>query len=145
MKMKMVKHYSSFDRSILVLIVLSLHEDKAHCVTHNHTLDFMNAIKINSFVMGVVDEQITQEYEIAWVHRVLKGVKWTVNLNALEAAEDKYLNLMRVHNAETEFKRAHPDGRIHEAKALWLEQWESCLTSLKTQKSVFVENIIVVR
>ena len=62
--MKMIKHYSLFDRSILVLIVLSLHENKAHYITYNHTLDFINAIKINFFVMNVVDEQVTQEYEI---------------------------------------------------------------------------------
>ena len=53
---------------------------------------------------------------MAWVHRVMKGVKWTANLNALEAADGKYLNLMRVHNAGAEFKRAYPDERVHGAK-----------------------------
>lgn len=64
-KLKMVKHYSPSDVSILMSIVLSLHEDKAHCKTHNHTLDFMDVIKINSFVMGIAEKQMAQEYEIA--------------------------------------------------------------------------------
>ena len=144
-KLKMVKHYSASDVSILMSVVLSLHEDKAHCVTHNHTMDFMDVIKINSFVMGIAGEQVAQGYEVAWVHRVLKGVKWTANLNALEAAGGKYLNLMRVHNAGAEFKRAHPDDRIHGAKAPWPEQWEACLASLKDREDVFAENITAIR
>ena len=59
MKIKMIKHYNLFDRNILISIVLSLHENKTHCVTYNHTLDFINAIKINFFVMSVVDKQVT--------------------------------------------------------------------------------------
>ena len=75
----------------------------------------------------------------------MKGVKWTANLNTLEAAGGKYLNLMRVHNAGAEFKRAHPDDRIQGAKAPWPEQWEVCLASLKDMEGVLADNITAVR
>lgn len=63
--MKMVKYYSQSDRSILVSVVLSMHENKTHCLSHNHTLDFMNTIKTNSFVMGIAGEQVAQGCEVA--------------------------------------------------------------------------------
>ena len=58
MKMKMIKHYSLLDRSILISIALFIYQErgKAPCLTHNHTLDFMDIIKINSFVMGIAGE-----------------------------------------------------------------------------------------
>ena len=116
--MKMVKSYSMSDPdNTLLSVPLSLHEDKAHCMIHNHTLDFMDSVKINGFVMAIGGEQV------AWVHRVMKGVKPTANLNALEVAGGTYLKLKGVHNAGADFKRAHPDERIQAAKAPWPEQW----------------------
>lgn len=76
MKMKMVKRYDPSDRRTLVSVVLSLHEDKSNpCVAHNHDLDLIDTMKINSFVMRVAGEQVAQGYKVAWVHRVIKGVK----------------------------------------------------------------------
>ena len=146
MKLKMIKTYSQSDDSVLLFIEISLHIDKKHpCYEHNHTQDFLDLIKINSFVMKIAGKVVSQGVDVCSVHSILKDVKWTNNLTALEAAGGKHLNLKDCHNAGAEWKKAHPDQRIQGAKASWSEQWASCLQDLKQMKGVCCANVTAVR
>ena len=84
----MVKSFSQSDRNILLSVELSLHLNKKDpCQQHNHEADFVDQCKINSFVMDTVGGAVAAGWEVYSVHRNIKGVKWTSNLTALEAAE----------------------------------------------------------
>lgn len=75
----------------------------------------------------------------------MKGVKWTTNLTALEAAGGRHLTLKHCHNAGAEWKKAYPDRRIQGAKAPWSEQWADCLKDLESMKDVRCANITAKR
>ena len=113
MKLKMVKSFSPSDRSILLFIEISLHLDKKNpCHQHNHEQDFVDQCKINLFVMDVAGKAVAAGWKVASVHDNMKGVKWSGNLTALQAAGDRYLKLLDCHNAGIEWKKVNPDGRI---------------------------------
>ena len=142
MKLKMVKAFSQSDSSILMTVVLSLHLDKkSPCQQHNHERDYVDQVKINSFVMTAAGEAVSKGWQIASIYSNLRGVKWTGNLSALEAAGGKHLKLLHCHNAGAEWKKSHPDGRIQGAKDAWEIQWADCLTSLETMEGVRSANI----
>ena len=142
MKIKMVKTYSQSDHSILLSISLSLHIDKKHaCWEHNHQQDYLDQVKINSFVMNIAGKAVSQRYEVHSVRSNLKGVKWTENRTALEAAGGRHITLKHCHNAGTEWKKAHPDQRIQGAKAFWPEQWAGCLADLEQMEDIRSANI----
>ena len=146
MKLKMVKTYSQSDHNILMSVEISLHLDKKHpCYQHNHEQDFMDQCKINSFVMNVVGRAVATGWEVSSIHSNMKGVKWTTNLTALEAAGGRHLTLKHCHNAGAEWKKAYPDGRIQRAKAPWSEQWADCLKDLESMKDVRCANITAKR
>lgn len=100
MKLKMVKFYNQSDNSILLAVELSLHLDKKNpCQQHNHSSDFVDLCKVNSFVMSAAGKAVASGWEVASIHSNLKGVKWSHNLTALEAAGGKHLTLQHCHNA----------------------------------------------
>ena len=146
MKLKMVKTYSQSDHSILLSVEISLHLDKKHpCWEHNHGQDYVDQCKINSFVMNAAGLAVAQGWEVHSVHSNLKGVKWTHNLTALEAAGGRHLKLIDCHNAGTEWKKAHPDQRIQGAKTPWPQQWAGCLKDLEQMEDVRCANITAKR
>ena len=52
-KLKMVKQFLSTDPTTLTSVSLSLHQDKKdenQCFEHNHTLEYMDHIKLNSHI-----------------------------------------------------------------------------------------------
>ena len=142
MKLKMVKKFSQSDSSILMTVELSLHLDKkSPCYQHNHDRDYVDQVKINSFVMHAAGEAVSKGWQIASIYSNLRGVKWTANLSALEAAGGKHLKLLHCHNAGAEWKKTHPDGRIQGAKDPWDVQWADCLTELDSMEGVRSANI----
>ena len=146
MKLKMIKTYSQSDHSILLSVAVSLHLDKKYlCQQHNHELDYVDQCKINSFVMNAAGMAVAQGWEVCSVHSNMKGVKWTKNLTALEAAGGRHLTLKHCHNAGAEWRKAHPDQRIHGAKTPWPEQWAGCLKDLEQVEDVRCANITAKR
>ena len=146
MKLKMVKKFSQSDSSILMTVELSLHLDKkSPCYQHNHKRDYVDQVKINSFVMTAAGEAVAKGWQVASIYSNLRGVKWTANLSALEAAGGKHLKLLHVHNAGAEWKKSHPDGRIQGAKDPWEVQWADCLTQLESLEGVRSANIEALR
>ena len=145
-KLKMVKKFSQSDSSILITVQLSLHLDKkSPCYQHNHERDYVDQVKINSFVMTAAGEAVAKGWQVASIYSNLRGVKWTANLSALEAAGGKHLKLLHVHNAGAEWKKSHPDGRIQGAKDPWEVQWADCLTQLESLEGVRSANIEALR
>lgn len=109
----MVKVFSQSDISILLTVILSLHlNKKSPCYQHDHERDFVDQVKINSFVMIASGEAVAKGWQIVSIYSNLRGVKWTVNLSVLKAAGGKHLKLLHVYNAGVEWKKSHPDGRI---------------------------------
>ncbi len=146
MKLKMVKSFSQSDHGILMSVEISLHLDKKNpCQQHNHEADYVDQCKINSFVMNAAGLVVASGWEVASVHSNLKGVKWTSNLTALEAAGGRHLTLKHCHNAGADWKKANPDGRIQGAKAPWSEQWAECLAELELKEDVMCANITAKR
>ena len=146
MKLKMVKSYSQSDPSTLSSVEISLHLDKRRpCWQHNHERDYVDQCKINSFVMNAIGLAVAQGWEVASVHSNIKGVKWTNNLTALEAAGGRYLNLHHCHNAGAAWRKVHPDQRIWGAKTPWPEQWTGCLADLDQIKDIQCANITAKR
>lgn len=59
MKLKIMKTYSQSDHSVLLFIEISLHADKKYpCYKYNHDQDFLDLIKINSFVMNIAGKAV---------------------------------------------------------------------------------------
>ena len=146
MKLKMVKKFSESDSSILMTIEVSLYLDKkSSCYEHNHERDFVDQVKINSFIMTAAGEAVFKGWQIASIYSNLRGVKWTVNLSALEAASGKHLKLLYCYNAGAEWKKTHPDSRILGAKDPWEIQWADCLTGLEVMEGVRSANIEALR
>ena len=146
MKLKMMKKFSSADTSQLESVSLILHtDDKNPCSIHNHDLDFSDTIKINSYIMDAVGQQVALGYEPAHIHRVLVGVKWTGNLDALKAAGGTHFHLKDVHNAGIEWRRAHPDFRHQGATVPWEQQRQELLDDLKGREGVLSSNLEAIR
>ena len=83
---------------------------------HNHSLKFLNGIKINSVLKLTVDEKVAKEYTPKIVNKNMQRMKWEKNAHALKKAEKVNLNFQTVYNAEKSFKKQNPDARILEAK-----------------------------
>lgn len=125
MKMKVIQQLNSTgDVESVSLSLLS-------GVEHNHTLEYVDATKLNEGVKQPIKEEVSKGYNPAIVHRNLQGVKWTANHAALEAAGGAALDLKAVHNAGCEFRRANPDFRIRDANAHWQDQMGDCYEGLQ--------------
>ena len=55
MKFKIIKHYKSLKINIFLSIILFLYKNKINYQIYNHIINFINKIKINSFVINIVD------------------------------------------------------------------------------------------
>ena len=54
--MKIIKYYNLSNRNILILIILFFYENKTYYLIYNYTLDFINAIKINLFIIDIANK-----------------------------------------------------------------------------------------
>ena len=72
--------------------------------------------------MNAANMAVAQGWEVFSVHSNPKGVKWTNNPTALEAAWVRHLKLKQHHNARTDWNKGHPDQQIQGAKTPWSQQ-----------------------
>ena len=146
MKLKMMKRFNPNDTNQLESVTLLLHtEEKDPWSIHNHSLDFADTVKINSYIMDAAGQQVALGYEPAHIHRVLIGVKWTGNLDALKAAGGSHFTLKDVHNAGIEWRRAHPDLRHRGSRVPWEQQQQELLDALKDREGILSSNVEAVR
>lgn len=85
MKLAMIKQFDEAEN--LKTITLKCHEDKKLCRFHNHTLEFMDTIKLNSAVKLAAGQEIAKGYAPSVVNRNLQGVKWQANLQHYKMQE----------------------------------------------------------
>ena len=95
--------------------------------------------------MNAAGLAVAAGWEVASIHSNIKGVKWSSNLTALEAAGGRHLTLKQYHNGGTDWKNAHPEGRIQGNKAPWPEQWVECLVDLELKEEVMCANVTAKR
>lgn len=121
-----------FDKSRnLLTVTLNCHTDKNQCRFHNHTLEYLDSIKINSAIKGTAGKEVAKGHASFAVNRNMQEVKWAGNLDALKDAGRSHLDLMAVHNAGKDFKKSNPDVQIKEAKEDWEDQASSCFNALQ--------------
>ena len=140
-KLKMLKQFN-IDTDLLESVSLSLHIDKKNpCSTHNHTLDFIDTIEVNSYIMHAAGQQVALGYEVADIYRILVGVKWDANESALHIGCGRHLKLIDVHNAGKEWRKLHPDQPHEGAKDAWSAQQQALLEDLQSHGGILSANI----
>ena len=61
MKLKIIKKFSESDSSILITIKVSLYLDKkSPYYEHNHERNFVDQVKINSFIITAAGEAVSK-------------------------------------------------------------------------------------
>ncbi len=101
------------------------------CYEHNHSLEYLDAIKVNLKVKNTVAAEVAKGYRPSDINRNIKGVKWAANKKALEDAGDVHLDLKKIHNAGATWKRQNSDMRIAGSRIKWEDQLEECLVMLQ--------------
>ncbi len=118
------------------------------CYEHNHSLEYLDTIKVNLKVKNTVAAEVAKGYRPSDINRNIKGVKWAANKKALEDARGVHLDLKKIHNARATWKRQNPDMRIAGARIKWEDQLEECLVvlqALPAEVAVMYEIITVQR
>ena len=115
MKLAIIKQFD--EASNLVSVSLGLHlnkklDDSMDQRQHNHSLEFLDDVKINSAIMLVAGQEVAKGYAPAVVNKNMQGIKWEGNFEALKTAGGGSFNLQTVHNASRSFKKLNPDARI---------------------------------
>lgn len=135
MKLVMVKTFDATETDRVLTVTLDLHLSKklelSHQSQHNHSLEELDGIKINSALKITAGGEVAKGYTPAVVNRNMQGVQWQGNFEALKAAGGVRFNLMTVHNASQNFKKANPDVRLSGATAEWQHQLSECVHKLK--------------
>lgn len=126
------------DSQNLLTVKLDCHTSQKSSQVHNHTLEFLDSIKINSAIKLTAGKEVAKGYAPSVVNRNMQGVKWAANLETLKDAGGIHLNLKTVHNAGKDFKKSNPDVRIIGAKDEWEIQMNACFDNLQ----VLGENIL---
>ena len=135
MKLNMYKLFD--EKNQLVSVQLVRNELKSRgkeeiCYTHNHTLEYLDIIKINSKVKNTVGTEVAKGYRPSDINRNIQGVKWAANKTALGDAGGAHLDLKGIHNAGASWKLDNLDHRIAGARIKWERQLAECLAMLKT-------------
>ena len=96
--------YKTWKADQLVCVTLSRNETKSRgkdfvCYEHNHTLGYLDTIKVNSKLKNTVAKEVAKGYCPSDISRNIKGVKWAANKEALEDAGGVLLkqNALLVH------------------------------------------------
>lgn len=144
-KLAMIKRFDEATDN-LVFVVLSCHINKkldSHINQrqHNHSLEFLDNIKINSALKITAGQEVVKGYTPAAVNRNMQGVRWEGNFEALQQAGGQSFNWETVYNAERNFKKKNPDARILGAKEFWSDQLNDCLDALQA----LGENMLAVK
>ena len=127
--------YKIWKRDQLISVTLSRNEKSRGkdvvCYEHNHTLEYLDTIKVNLKVKNAVAAEVAKRYRPSDINRNINGVKWVANKEALKDARGAHLNLKKINNAGATWKRQNTDMRIAGARIKWEEQLEECLVMLK--------------
>ena len=92
MKLAMVKRFDETTDN-LISVKLSCHinkkldSDSINQRQHNHTLKFLNSIKINSAIKLSADQEVAKGYTPTAMNRNMQKVRWTENYEALKQIE----------------------------------------------------------
>ena len=119
MKLTMIKQFDEANN--LLRVTLSLHlskksDDAVDQRQHNHTLKYLDDVKINSAIKFAADQEVARGYAPAVVNKNMQGIKWEGNFEALQKAGESSLNFKTVHNADQTFKKLNPDVRTLKTK-----------------------------
>ncbi|MCJ1345134.1 hypothetical protein MMC31_003339 [Peltigera leucophlebia] len=128
--------YKTWKEDQLVCVTLSRNETKSRgkdfvYYEHNHTLEYLDTIKVNSKVKNTVATEVAKGYRPSDISKNIKGVKWAADKKALEDAGGAHLDLKKIHNAGASWKHQNPDVRIIGARIQWEEQLEESLAMLR--------------
>ena len=115
MKLNIYKLWN--EKNQLVSVELSRNELKSRgkeevCYTHNHTLEYLNIIKVNSKLKNSVGTEVAKGYRPSDINRNIKEVKWAANKAVLGDAGGAHLDLKGIHNASASWKLNNLDHRI---------------------------------
>lgn len=94
MKLIIIKQFDDINN--LLTINVKLYVDKFH----NHTLKFLNNIKINFVVKFATENEMIKEYVFAIINKNMQEMKWQINLNALKKIDNIHLNFKAVYNTK---------------------------------------------
>lgn len=105
----------------MVCITLSRSETKSRgtnfvCYEHNHTLGYLDTIKVNSKVKNTVATEVAKGFRPSDISRNIKGEKWAANKKTLEDAGGVHLDLKKIHNVGASWKHQNPDIYITRAR-----------------------------
>lgn len=119
MKLAIIKQFDEANN--LMSVSLGLHvnkklNDSVDQRQHNHSLEFLDDVKINSAIKLVTRQEVAKEYAAAVVNKNMQSIKWEENFEALKTADEASFNLKTVHNASKSFKKSNPNARILRAK-----------------------------
>ena len=102
----------------LCTVTLNGHIDKKSATSdenshqHNHTLEYLDNIKVNSALKLTAGKKVAKSYTPAIVNQNMQRVvRWEKNLNALKDAGGSHFNSKTVYNADRSFKKRNPDTR----------------------------------
>ena len=125
MRLKMLKQYED---DVLQMVSIKRH---GACLEHNHTLEYLDAIKINDGVKSAVGGEVSRGYRVADINRNLQGVRFEENREALLEAGGQHVNLKAIHNAGAQFKRQNPDIRKRGNREDWEEQRQAAFEAIQ--------------
>jgi hypothetical protein len=114
-----------------VLDVVSRQHTLSHhgeCTTHNHTLDFLDAVKKPAALKEIAGVEMAHGYPAAVITNTLRALHRPDAEKAWLEAGGKFFSRQDVHNAGARWKAANPDARFVRAEASWQEQWQEAET-----------------
>ena len=141
MKLTIIKQFDK--ASNLLKIFLKMHVNKKlnnsmEQRQHNHTLEFLDDVKINSAIKFVAEQKVTKKYISIVVNKNMQDIKWKENFEILKTANEASFNLKGVHNVNKNFKKLHLNARISGAKKPWCDQLNDCFDILQSMS----ENVL---
>ena len=136
MKLAMTKRFDETTDNLMSVELNCHFNKKLDCDAinqrqHNHSLELLDNIKINSALKIIAGEEVAKGYTSAAVNRNMQGVKWEGNFEALQQAGGQSFNWEMVYNAGRNFKKQHPDARVSGAKEFWSDQFDDCYDALQ--------------
>lgn len=125
-----IKQYDEANQ--LALISLARRVQKSETSDeHNHTLQDVNDIKINSALKLTAGSEVAKGYRPAVIKQNMQSIKFEGKLEVLKIADGASFNLLIVHNVSRDFKKAHPDQRLVGANLKWEDQLNECVDTLQ--------------
>lgn len=130
--MKLTKYYDPYEGDVeppFHRVQISLHKTRGSDLyrRHDHTLDYVDSIKLNSALKSATGTKVARGYKVSIIKNNLKGTKHVANRQVLNNAGSTYIDLLHIHNAGAGWKRVNSDTRIRGSKAEWIQQWQEYL------------------